>query len=103
VRVIGPPSLDAGGEVTETVTLITTLADPDTAAARELADLYHARWDIAAALGAFTTGKTGDAIVLRSKTPDGAEQEIWALLCVYHAIRELMGATAALAAFKLKV
>jgi hypothetical protein len=103
VRVIGPPILDAGGEVTETVTLITTLADPDTAAARELADLYHARWDIAAALGTFTTGKTGDAIVLRSKTPDGAEQEIWALLCVYHAIRELMGATAALAAFKLKV
>ena len=35
--------------------------------------------------------------MLRSKTPDGAEQEIWALLCVYHAIRDLICAAAALA------
>ena len=39
----------------------------------------------------------GAGIVLRSKTPDGAEQEIWALLCAYHAIRELICAAAALA------
>ena len=36
-------------------------------------------------------------MVLRSKTPDGAEQELWALLCAYHAIRELMCAAAELA------
>jgi hypothetical protein len=36
-------------------------------------------------------------VVLRSKTPDGAEQELWALLCAYHAIRELMCAAAELA------
>jgi hypothetical protein len=34
--------------------------------------------------------------VLRSKTPDGAEQELWALLCAYHAIRELISAAAEL-------
>ena len=39
----------------------------------------------------------GAGIVLRSKTPDGAEQEIWALLCAYHAIRDLICAAAALA------
>ena len=39
----------------------------------------------------------GAGIVLRSKTPDGAEQEIWALLCAYHAIREVICAAAALA------
>jgi hypothetical protein len=35
-------------------------------------------------------------LVLRSKTPDGAEQELWALLCAYHAIRELICAAAEL-------
>jgi len=35
-------------------------------------------------------------VVLRSKTPDGAEQECWALLCAYHAIRESICAAAAL-------
>jgi hypothetical protein len=39
----------------------------------------------------------GAGIVLRSKTPAGAEQEIWALLCACHAIRELICAAAALA------
>jgi hypothetical protein len=34
--------------------------------------------------------------VLPSTTPDGAEQELWALLCAYHAIRELICAAAEL-------
>jgi hypothetical protein len=97
VRVIEYHLLDAAGEVTETFTLITTLTSPDTAPARELADLYQARWEIETALGAFKTEMRGAGIVLRSKTPDGAEQEIWALLCAYHAIRELICAAAALA------
>ncbi|MGH3305794.1 MAG: transposase [Streptosporangiaceae bacterium] len=82
--------------MTETFTLITTLLDPGQAPARELADLYHARWEIETALGAFKTGMKGAGIVLRSRAPDGAEQEIWALLCAYHAIRDLICAAAAL-------
>jgi len=39
----------------------------------------------------------GNGVVLRSKTPAGAEQEIWALLCACHAIREMICAAAALA------
>ena len=85
------------GQVTETFTLITTLLDPGTAPARELAELYHARWQIETALGAFKSEMKGNGVVLRSKTPDGAEQEIWALLCAYHAIREMICAAAALA------
>ena len=96
VRVIEYHLKDTAGEVTETFTLITTLTSPETAPARELAELYHARWEIETALGAFKTGMKGAGIVLRSKTPDGAEQEIWALLCAYHAIRELICAAAAL-------
>ena len=46
--------------------------------------------------GAFTSQHKGDGVVLRSKTPDGAEQELWALLCAYHAIRELICAAAEL-------
>ena len=97
MRVIEYRLEDAAGEVTETFALITTLLDPDAAPARELAELYHARWEIETALGAFKTEMKGAGIVLRSKTPDGAEQEIWALLCAYHAIRELICAAAALA------
>jgi len=97
VRVIEYRLEDASGAVTETFALITTLLDPDTAPARELAGLYHARWEIETALGAFKTEMKGAGIVLRSKTPAGAEQEIWALLCAYHAIREPICAAAALA------
>lgn len=97
VRVIEYHLKDASGQVTETFALITTLLDPGAAPARELAELYHARWQIETAIGAFKTGMKGAGIVLRSKTPDGAEQEIWALLCAYHAIREVICAAAALA------
>ncbi len=97
VRVIEYRLEDAAGQVTETFALITTLLDPGAAPARELAELYHSRWEIETAIGAFKTEMKGAGIVLRSKTPDGAEQEIWALLCAYHAIRELICAAAALA------
>ena len=86
--------MGASGQVTETFTLITTLTDPEFAPARELAELYHARWQIETAIGAFKAEMKGAGIVLRSNTRDGAEQEIWALLCAYHAIRELICAAA---------
>ena len=96
VRVIEYHLQDAHGDVTETFTLATTLTDPDDAPARELAELYHARWQIETAFGALKSGLRGNGVVLRSKTPDGAEQELWALLCAYHAIRDLICAAAAL-------
>ena len=34
--------------------------------------------------------------MLRSKTPDGAEQECWALLCAYHALRDVICGAATL-------
>jgi DDE family transposase len=97
VRVVEYHLTDADGTVTETFALITNLLDPTAAPARELAELYHDRWQIETALGAFKSQLKGDGVVLRSKTPDGAEQELWALLCAYHAIRDLICAAAALA------
>ena len=86
---------DEDGNVTETFTLITTLLDPDTAPARELAELYKARWEIETALGSLKTQLKGSGVVLRSKTPDGVIQEIWALLCACQAVRDLTAAAAA--------
>ena len=96
VRVIEYHLLDPDGGVTETFALATTLLDPTTAPARELAELYHQRWQIETAIGAFKSQLKGNGVVLRSKTPDGAEQECWALLCAYHAIREAICAAATL-------
>jgi len=96
VRVVEYHLLDEKGNPTETFALITTLLDPETAPAAELAQLYHDRWQIENAFGSFKSGLKGDGVVLRSKNPDGAEQELWALLCAYHAIRELMCAAAEL-------
>ncbi len=86
--------LETGGGPTETFALLTTLLDPDQAPAAELAELYHARWQIENAFAAFKSQLKGDGVVLRSKTPDGAEQELWAPLCHYHSIRELICAAA---------
>lgn len=98
VRVVKYHLLASDGTPTETFHLISTLLDADAAPAAELADLYHARWQIESAFGAFKSQLKGDGVVLRSKTPDGAEQELWALLCAYHAIRELICAAATLTA-----
>jgi len=96
VRVVEYHLLAEDGSPTETFALLTNLLDPATAPAGELAELYHARWQIENAFGAFKSQLKGDGVVLRSKTPDGAEQELWALLCAYHAIRELICAAAEL-------
>ena len=97
VRVVEYQLQDQAGEPTETFVLITTLLDPAGAPAIELAELYHARWEFETALGALKSDLKGDGVVLRSKTPDGAEQEAWALLCAYHAVRDLITAAATLA------
>ena len=97
VRVVEYRLEDEHGEVTETFTLITTLLDPAAAPARELAELYKARWEIETALGSLKTQMKGSGVVLRSKTPDGVIQEIWALLCACHAVRDLTAAAAVLA------
>lgn len=97
VRVVEYHLLAADGTPTETFTLLSTLLDVEGAPCAELAELYHARWQLENAFGAVRSHFTGNGVVLRSKTPAGAEQELWALLCAYHAIRELICATADLA------
>jgi hypothetical protein len=70
--------------------LITTVLDPTQAPAKELAALYHERWEIETALDELKTHLRGAQIVLRSKTPELVEQEFWGLLMAHYAIRGLM-------------
>jgi Insertion element 4 transposase N-terminal/Transposase DDE domain len=70
--------------------LITTILDPQQAPAKELAALYHERWEIETALDELKTHLRGAQIVLRSKTPELVRQEFYGLLMAHFAIRGLM-------------
>jgi hypothetical protein len=70
--------------------LITTLLDPKQAPAKEMAALYHERWEIETALDELKTHLRGAQIVLRSKRPDLVQQEFFGLLMAHFAIRGLM-------------
>jgi Insertion element 4 transposase N-terminal/Transposase DDE domain len=70
--------------------LVTSILDPAQAPAGELAALYHQRWELEGALDELKTHQRGPRAVLRSKTPEGVTQEIYAHLLVHYAIRALM-------------
>src|SRR5215475_13324489 len=70
--------------------LITTILDPQLAPAKELAALYHERWEIETTLDELKTHLRGAQIVLRSKTPELVRQEFFGLLMAHFAIRGLM-------------
>jgi len=70
--------------------LITTILDHEHAPAKELAALYHERWEIETTLDELKTHLRGAQIVLRSKTPDLVRQEFFGLMMAHFAVRGLM-------------
>jgi len=70
--------------------LITTIFDHEQAPAKELAALYHERWEIETTLDELKTHLRGAQIVLRSKTPDLVRQEFFGLMMAHFAVRGLM-------------
>jgi hypothetical protein len=74
--------------------LITNLLDPEQASAEELAALYHERWEIEGVFDEFKTHLRASSTVLRSKTPELVQQELWGLLLAHFAIRQLMAQAA---------
>lgn len=70
--------------------LVTTILDHEQAPAKELAALYHERWEIETALDELKTHLRGANIVLRSKTPDLVRQEFYGLIMAHFATRGLM-------------
>ena len=70
--------------------VITSILDPEAAPARDLAALYHERWEIESAFDELKTHLRGRRVVLRSKTPDLVRQEFYGLLLAHYAVRALM-------------
>lgn len=77
------------GTTTGTYRLVTSLLDWHEAPARQLVDLYHARWEIETSFCELKSTIL-DERVLRAKHPAGVEQEVWATLCAYQALRITM-------------
>lgn len=75
----------AGGTRRETYRLITTVLDPDIPAL-EIVGLYHQRWEIETSFFELKAASQGGR-VLRSRTPTGVVQELYALLITYQALR----------------
>lgn len=78
----------------EVYRLVTTIGDPDTAGAEDLAAAYTQRWEIESVFDEIKTHQLDARPVLRSRDPDRVEQEIWGILCLHHAIRDLIHTSA---------
>src|SRR5258706_1009760 len=78
------------GEPGRVYRLATTWLNPRTAPAKELLVLYHERWEIEIVVDEIKTHLRVQQKVLRSHTPEGVRQELYALFVVHFAIRALM-------------
>jgi hypothetical protein len=90
IRVVEYSIDDGRDEALGPFRLFTTLLDPGEVSAVELADVYRQRWEIESAFGELKSHQRGPKVVLRSKSADLVEQEIWGHLCCHYAIRTLM-------------
>lgn len=79
------------------IRLVTTLLDPAQAPARAIAEAYHQRWESENGYQELKTRLRGAGFILRSKSPDLARQEIYALLVTYQALCALKTDAAAAA------
>ncbi len=70
--------------------LVTTLLDPFLYPAKELAVLFHERWQAELVIGETRTVLRLSARTLRSLTPEGVLQELYALLVAHTLLRTLM-------------
>jgi len=70
--------------------LVTSLLDAETAPAIELASLYHRRWDIETFMREVKVDLRAPALVLRSKSPEMVEQELYGLFLAHYVVRSFM-------------
>jgi hypothetical protein len=82
-------ALSGGGHRTGRYRLVTTLIDHRDHPALEVVELYHRRWEIETAFRELKA-TTLAGRVLRARTPQGIDQEIYALLAGYQALRTAM-------------
>lgn len=70
--------------------LVTTILDPVLAPAKDLAILYHERWDIEGYFKQIKSVQLNADKIFRSKSPDGVRQEFWAHLGVHYATMQIV-------------
>jgi hypothetical protein len=68
-------------------TLLTSLVDASVYPAAELRDLYHDRWELELGFDEVKTDLLDRQEAIRSKTPSGVMQELWAVGLAYNLIR----------------
>jgi hypothetical protein len=71
-------------------TLLTSLTDAEAFPAKEIAALYHQRWEIELGYDEIKTHMLERQEALRSKKPEGVRQEIWGILLAYNLVRRKM-------------
>lgn len=96
VRVIEYSIRDDDG-ISEVFALITNLLDPGEAPCLELARNYSQRWHIELLFRLLKVDLRTPGGILRSRSPQGVRQELWALLCLYQALRTLITRAALIA------
>jgi hypothetical protein len=71
--------------------LVTSILAPKDAPAKDLAALYHERWEVEGLFDEFKTHiRGGSQVLLRSKTPDLVKQEVYGLLLAHYVVRTVM-------------
>lgn len=78
MRVIDYTLEGAATPAQDSYRLLTNILHPNAAPALELAALYQERWEIEGVFDEFKTHLRANSTVLRSKTPDLVQQELWA-------------------------
>ena len=80
--------LDIPGSRSETLEIVTTLLDPKAYPADAIAELYRRRWAIELHLRQIKITMNMD--ILRCKTPDMVDKELWMHVIAYNLVRAIM-------------
>ena len=68
-------------------TLLTSLLDPASYPAAEIAELYHERWELELGFDEIKTHTLEREEALRSRAPERVVQEVWGLAIAYNLVR----------------
>jgi len=67
--------------------LLTSLLNPKTFPADEIADLYHERWELELGYDEIKTELLDREETIRSRSPAGVRQELWGVFLAYNLVR----------------
>lgn len=82
------------GKRVDTLTVVTTLTDPQTYTRDDIADLYGCRWNVELDIRAIKQALSLDHV--RCKSPDMVRRELWVTLLAYNLIRKVIATSAAM-------